>query len=281
VRIVVKRIRKRVVKKDLEAASADGVDPENASTGLRAELAAMGEDGFTRKIAGAMGWVMDNRGMLVVGTALTVIAVTAVYVLNSQERAKSAESAGSFHLAASGYTDVLLPPPAKPGEEKPDDAQARQSKIDKARRNFEQTRKTYGADPVAALAELGEAGAHVDLGKHAEALKLYDAVLGRPNLEPMAKFMALQGKAAALETTGDTDGAIALWKTMGDLNTEAFGVMAGLQQGRILEATGRADAARTLYIALDKEHAEALKDLSNREFRANLDRRLARLGDGK
>jgi hypothetical protein len=97
----------------------------------------------------------------------------------------------------------------------------------------------------------------------------------------MTKSIALQGKAAALESTGDTDGAIAAWKAMGDLNTEAFGLMAGLQQGRILEAAGSGDAARALYKALDKEHAEALKDLSNREFRANLDRRLARLGDGK
>lgn len=278
---MVKRIRKRVAKKDKEGSSPDAVDPENAGTGLRAELAAMGEDGFTRKIAGSMGWMMDNRGMLIVGLSLAVIAVTAVYVLNKQERAKSAESAASFHLASSGYTDVILPPPTKPGEEKAEDPAARQAKIDKARRNFEQTRKTYGADPVSGLAELGEAGAFADLGKHTEALKLYDAVLGRPNLEPMTKYIALQGKAAALESTGDTDGAIAAWKTMGDLNTEAFGLMAGLQQGRILEAAGSGDAARTLYKALDKEHAEALKDLSNREFRANLDRRLARLGDGK
>jgi len=284
VRDVVKRIRKRVSKKESESTDAadEVLNPEDAPTGLRAELASYGEDNFTRQIAGSLGWMLDNRGILITGTALAAVAVIAVTVMNSQERSAKAEAASSFHLAANGYSEIVLPTSANPGEDaKKDDSAERTKKLEKALRDFSQTRATYGSNPIVTLAELGEAGTSADLGKHDEAIKLYDAALNRQGIDSMTKLIALQGKASALENKGDSTGALAAWKTVGDLDTQAFGVLAGLQQGRILEATGKGDEAHTLYKAIEKDHAKALEEMSNREYRAELDKRLSRLGDGE
>lgn len=281
---MVKRIRKRVAKKESESMDAadEVLNPEDAPSGLRAELAGFGEDDFTRKIAGFFAWVLDNRGILITGTALAAVAVVAVTVMNSQERSAKAEAASSFHIAANGYSEIVLPTSSAPGEEaKKDDSAERTKKLEKALRDFSQTRASYGTNPIVTLAELGEAGTNADLGKHDDAIKLYDAALNRQGIDAMTKLIALQGKASALENKGDTKGALAAWKTVGDLNTQAFGVLAGLQQGRLLEATGKGNEARTLYKALEKDHAKALEEMSNREFRAELDKRLSRLGDGK
>ena len=281
---MVKRIRKRVSKKESESTDAadEVLNPEDAPTGLRAELASYGEDNFTRQIAGSLGWMLDNRGILITGTALAAVAVIAVTVMNSQERSAKAEAASSFHLAANGYSEIVLPTSANPGEDaKKDDSAERTKKLEKALRDFSQTRATYGSNPIVTLAELGEAGTSADLGKHDEAIKLYDAALNRQGIDSMTKLIALQGKASALENKGDSTGALAAWKTVGDLDTQAFGVLAGLQQGRILEATGKGDEAHTLYKAIEKDHAKALEEMSNREYRAELDKRLSRLGDGE
>ena len=281
---MVKRIRKRVAKKDTESTDVEETLPEGegGATGLRAELGTLGEDDFTRRIAGGFGWILDNRGLLIGASVALIIVATAVTIMGSQDRSAKAEAASSFHMAASGYADVVLPStPAQADPANAEDPAERAKKLEKALRSFGTTSTTYPESPIAALAQLGEAGANADLGKHDEALKLYDAALNTQGIDSMSKLIALQAKATVLENKGDNAGALAAWKTVGDLDTQAFGVMAGLQRGRILEATGKKGEALTLYQAIEKDHEKALEELSAREYRSELDKRLARLTDAK
>ena len=130
-----------------------------------------------------------------------------------------------------------------------------------------------------ALATLGQAGAQVDLGKPKDAVALYDAVLADATTERLARATALQGKATALEAAGDAAAARAAWGELGALDPQAYGLMAGLQAGRLLEKMGKTAEARSHYEKLQKDFDAALGEFAGRAYKAEIERRLGQLGD--
>lgn len=280
---MVKRIRKRIPKKEAPAEEqvAEGaVEAEEEEAGIKPELAALAEDEFTARTASAFQWVIDHR--LLVGGALAavLIATFAVYFVRRQTAAGIAEASASFMEATKRYEKALGEgaPPMIPGAgEAPKEPKERRAQLEQAQEAFASTRSTYSDRAVAGLATLGLAGTHLDLDQAPKALELYDAFLARSDIEPFARAVALEGRAAALETAGKQAEAIEAWKALGALDQKAFGLLSGMQVGRLLEAQGKAGEARTLYQSLQKEHAEALEQLPNRATRAELERRLALL----
>jgi len=188
----------------------------------------------------------------------------------AEEASAAFQSANEIYLKAHGRTGD----PA----DKALEGEARTGQIERARDAFVAARNRHGDSPVAALARLGEAGANYDLGKYEAALKAYAAVLASPEIDPFARAVALQGKAAALESSGDDEGALKSWRSLEALDKKAYGVLSGLQVGRILEAQGKRAEAKTHYEALQKSHEEALKSLAHSRTRADIERRIERLG---
>ncbi|MCA9537547.1 MAG: tetratricopeptide repeat protein [Myxococcales bacterium] len=284
-RAVVKRIKKRIPKADeleneggaVNAGAEDGEAPD-----LQAEIRAMGEDDFTRRVAGGFGWMVANRTLFIGLAVAGLIAVGAIYLMQNQKASEAGEAAAAFQAAADAYREAIEPPAAPEAAEGEapavDPAEAR-ARLEKAQQGFARTREVYSDRALASLAALGDAGAKFDLGDLDGAIAAYDAALAAPNLDSFSRAIALQGKAAALEGKGDQAGAIATWHTLESLDQKAFGLIAGVQIGRLLEATGKDDDARQLYKRLQADHADALNELSNRTTKADLERRLARLGD--
>lgn len=287
---MVKRIKKRISKQDERAEGADGgeaitLDAEGEETpaasnpaSFRAELESLGEDQFTRKVAGGVSWVVDNRGLLIAGGVIAAVAVIAIIVLQGQKRSGSEESATAFHEAAEAYS-AAVGTPVPGSDDKALTPEERKAKLEAAQQGFARTRQTYGESPVASLAALGEASTRLDLGEAEAAAKIYGEVAGRADIDPFARAIALQGKAAALEAHGDLAGAIDAWKALEGIDQKAFGLLAGMQTGRILEAQGKAAEARALYERIKTDHAAALDELPNRGLKAELDKRLGRLGE--
>ena len=153
--------------------------------------------------------------------------------------------------------------------------------LEKAAQDFEQTATSYSASPVATLAQIGRASTKYDQGDTDSAAAAYSDVANSPTLLQAPKVVALEGLASALENKGDTEGALKAWETIGALNKESFGLMAGLQRGRILAAAGRKDDAISLYRTLETEHKATLASLENAAKKEQLARRLKELEASK
>jgi tetratricopeptide (TPR) repeat protein len=276
--VVVKRIRKRTEKAGTETQPTGPEQSLNDGTdSLRSELEQLAEDGFTRQLASSIGWMAENA-VLLAGVGVVVIAgFVGLYLTENQVKADNSEAAAAFQTAADTYAEVKAPEATAEGEEKkPSDEKGT---YEKAARGFAKARQAYSAEPIASLAALGEAGAAVDLGEFERAVKLYDGFLANSSLDPFARAIALQGKASALESKGDIAASRATWQALGSLDSANFGLVAGMQEGRLLESEGNADAARKIYTRLRKEFAESLSSFGNRAVKTTLDRNISRLGE--
>lgn len=288
---MVKRIKKRIPKSETDTARPAGDAPEDGAAapgadvapvddgaGFRAELESLGEDDFTRTVAGGVGWVVSNRGLIIAGIGITAAVIIAIVVMQSQKTAGIAEAATAFSDASETYLEAVRPP--MPGSEEPTlTDEERKARVEKAAQAFERTRQTYDGQPIAALASLGEAGTRLDLGQTDQAIERYTQALAKPGMPPMTEAIALQGQAAALENKGDLAGAIDAWKRVEGIDKSAFGLMAGMQIGRLLEASGKPAEAKAAYERVQTDHAASLDQLGNRGLKTDLERRIARLGE--
>lgn len=282
---MVKRIKKRIPKQEdpaeevegledgsagaIDVAADDGFDDEDAAPkDIRAQLTEMADDEFTRKTASVFSWIIEKKTILI---GLTVVALAGIGVYMFTQRNKNAaaeEAAAAFQAGADPYVEAAR---------QADEADKRTANIDKAATAFEAARTQYTDRRVSALATLGLAGARFDQGKAADAQGLYDEFLGRPDTDPFAKAIALQGKAVSLEEKGDLKGAAEAWKAIEGLSRDAYGLLANVQIGRLLESQGKAAEAKTHYTQIQKDFAEALEELPNRSLKAEVERRLAAL----
>lgn len=254
----------------LNSALSDSDLSDAEPANIRTQLADMADDEFTRKTASAFGWIIEKKNVLI---GLAVVALVGVGVYMFTQRSKSAaseEAAAAFQNGADPYVESSAG----------DDAAKRKAQIDKAAGAFETTRSQYKDRRISALATLGLAGARFDQDKNDDAKTLYDEFLGRPDTDPFAKAIALQGKAVALEDKGDHAGAIEAWKGVEGLSRDAYGLMANVQVGRLLEASGKADAAKAHYTKVQADYSAELDEMSNRGLKAQIDRRLAVLAQG-
>ena len=107
--------------------------------------------------------------------------------------------------------------------------------------------------------------------------KFYDDFLGRPDTDAFARSLALQGKAAAQEQKGDIAGALETWKAVEGLDRAQYGLLSGVQVGRLLEGQGKGAEARTHYERLQKDFSAALDEMANRPLKVEIERRIAAL----
>ena len=288
---MVKRIKKRIPKQDADGefegddlaedvddpsrADGDGgaFDDDNVAgeaPNIRAQLEDMADDTFTRKTASVFGWIIEKKSLLI-GVGVVLVVGVGIYMFTQRSQTAAAEeAAAAFQVGADPYVEAS----------RTDDADKRTADIAKAAGAFETARSQYKDRRISALATLGLAGASFDQGKAAEAETLYGEFLARPDTDPFAKAIALQGKAVALEQKGDLPGAVEAWKAMETQDRDAFGLIANVQVGRLLEAQGKGDAAKAHYTKVQADYAKSLEDLPNRSMKAQIERRLTALSGG-
>lgn len=286
---MVKRIKKRIPKADApETEVMDDEDGTDAAEGEGDEgpapepvadgLASTADDGFTQKTAGMFQWFIQNKKLLI-GVAVVAIGGVSVWSFMQRNQAKAdAEASTAFLSAAEAAAKANpLAPPANGAEALTGDA--RRGQLEKARTLFASARDSYASRPVSTLAQLGFAGVQLDLGESADAAAQYDTYLAKTKGDLFSQAVALQGKSVALENQGKTADAIKALEALKALDEKTFGIFAELEIGRLMEASGDATGARTRYRTLAEKRAAELDEMSNREAKAEIEKRIARLGE--
>lgn len=270
---MVKRIKKRVEKPESEEQRPAGEEPGEAPD-LVQQLDELAEDEFTRYTANIFKWMVRHRTPLL-GALFGSIALVGIGAFVAHRASVGAQEAAAALADATAVYAKALPDPAA-GDEAP--TEGREKVLDEARAAFDALIDRYGDEPIALLARLGLAGAVFELGRAADAVPHYEQVLTRTDIDPFTRAVALQAKAAALESAERTDDAMQTWQALEALDRNAYGLMARVAVGRLLEAKGDAAGARKHYEQTQKEFAEALDEPANRVYKAEIERNLARLG---
>tara|TARA_B100001093_G_scaffold490567_2_gene529742 strand:+ start:487 stop:1377 length:891 start_codon:yes stop_codon:yes gene_type:complete len=293
---MVKRIRKRVTKADeeLEGTPASQ-DTETTIDSFDQQMDALAEDGLTTVLSRAAKVIAAQKGLLIAAAVVSIAIVGGLNYYESANTGTRTAAAASFNSASEAYGDALpkqfaqsglisralgqVPP--KSGEKAPEqDANATAAALQKAAKDFDSTAKNYQDAAIVSMAKLGAASTQYDLGQAKAAAAGYQAIANSPSVLEMAKIVALQGQAAAQENEGNLDGALAAWQTIEGMNKESFGLLAGIQRGRLLEGAGQNAKAIEVYQTLESSYAKALADFRNNPSKTAIKRRLQELGAG-
>lgn len=120
------------------------------------------------------------------------------------------------------------------------------------------------------LGDLVRASRALRKGDHEGALALYDGFLAKaPADHPMA-FTAREGRAIALEASGDLEGALSAFEGIATESGQFYRDMALYHQGRILEALDRKEAAVTIYRQYIQEFPLTEGSLAREEVKARM-----------
>lgn len=294
---VVKRIKKRIPKAEgaetegeelVEEEVEDDAPTETATETLEHlsdKLGEVNQDEFVDYGAKALEWVVKHRFKLVGVFVFAVAAATVSHFVMKSRRGAVEAKAAAFFEGAKPLNEArnLLPQFVVGATEKPKEPlspEERKKRLEEAATSFGKARDANAGAPLAKVSGLGLAGARFELGKFDEALKLYDEVAGDEKVDPVARAMAQQGRAAALEALAKPAEAIDAWKRLESLNPKSYGLIAGMQVGRLLENQGKTADAKSHYEKVQKDNAKALEHMANADVKRELERRLGRLSDG-
>jgi tetratricopeptide (TPR) repeat protein len=182
-----------------------------------------------------------------------VIGGGAAYVVSTQYGKRDREAAD---LLGAGLTTANAPI-IKAGEEPPGDAPdesypTAQARAEKARDAFAAVVKRFPDAKAATWARLGQANALSELGKHADAEKLYAAIADQQDADAFVRFRALEGLGFALEAQQKYDSALKRFAQIGELDNGAFKPVSDYQQARMQIALGNKQKAADMLQALVK-----------------------------
>ncbi|MFN3196998.1 MAG: YfgM family protein [Bradymonadia bacterium] len=257
---------------DSTSTDDDGFGDEDEVPSGKLDFGDIAEDDFGRATARGLQWLVERKG-LVIGVALAALGASiGVWYSNSSSAAEKATTAKSFFSGTESFTEANAPA----DKDKPVDTAAL---VESARADFDRLKKAGQGTPLAQLADLGLAGAAFKQGKTKDAVDGYASVASGSK-DPMLKAVAIHGRAVAWEDAKNYGEAVKAWQTLAEVDKPAFGLLSGIQVGRLLEAEGKSAEAKTHYETMQKDFAEDLEKPANRSVKADIERRIARLKGG-
>lgn len=274
---LVKRIKKRIPKVESTAEDNQQLDAEEkdeeSEGSVHPALEGVGNDDFTQSVAKAFQWLIFHKWPIIIGCAALLIAILVVNQMQIARDKARVEATNVVLSAVKDYKKALLPE----GEDAAAKATARQAALETAKASFAKAEADTKEMTVSSLAMLGSAGVAFDLGDYDGAIAKYDALLARNGLDPLARGVALQGKATALDAKGDLDQASTTWRALKDLDAHAFGLISDVQVARLLERQAKQKDARIQYEQIQKDYAKELSAGMYIALKADIAKHLAQL----
>lgn len=196
-----------------------------------------------------------NSAKLWLGLGALVLAGAAVFFLVDVYGTRDHEAAEALGEGLAAARGVIV----KEGEDAPDgDIEtftSPEARAKKAQESYAAAAQKYAGKLAGRWARLGEAGALAELGKHAEAEKLFAALAG--DADPFIAARATEGVGFALEAQGKHAEAAAQYEKLGKLGAGEWKPLADYQRARMLVAQGKPrDAATALEALLKAERGK-------------------------
>jgi tetratricopeptide (TPR) repeat protein len=169
---------------------------------------------------------------------------------------QGAEASESLHV---GVTVANAPIVAE-GEEAPEDApetfSSAKARAEKARAEYDKTIKSFSGSDAVGWAQLGQAQALEQLGKHGEAQQQYQKALAADDQGGILQMLALQGIAFSLEAEKKHADAAARFAQISALADGAYKPVGEYHRARMLLAQNKPkDAASVLEALVKAERA--------------------------
>jgi tetratricopeptide (TPR) repeat protein len=187
----------------------------------------------------------------IVGAAVVVggVFVGAQTYLESQAKAAA-------QLLVTGLTTAHAPivaAEAEPSEDDPDESYpTAQARAEKSKGAFATVSKRYAESTAALWARLGEATALYELGKHADAQRLFSALTEQRKLDPYLQIRALEGLGFALEAQGKYGDAAKRFEQLAKADGGSHKALGDFHRARMLIAQGKKQAGAELLQTLVK-----------------------------
>lgn len=196
----------------------------------------------------------SNKLWLLLGGA--VVLVAAGFLLSDVFAARNYEAADALEQGLDAARGAIV----KEGEEAPQDDDIEtfpsvEARAKKAQEAYASVVQKYGDKVAGHWAKLGEANALAQLGKHAEAQKLFATLTG--DADPYIAGRATEGVAFALEAQGKYAEAASQYEALGKINDGELKPLADYHRARMLVAQGKQrDAATVLATLIKGERAK-------------------------
>lgn len=208
-------------------------------------------DEAQERVAQAAAVYERNSSKLWIGIGAFILVSAGVFVALEVFGARNHEAAAALEQGIEAARGAII----KEGEEAPEDddietfpsIEARAKKADEA---YASAASKFSGKLAARWAKLGEAGALAELGKHAEAQKIFESLTSDEDAFIVAR--ATEGTAFALEAQGKHADAASRFEALGKLQDGAYKPLADYHRARMLIAQGKQREAATVLETLIK-----------------------------
>lgn len=205
---------------------------------------------WARDLVAAMG---RHRRALIAGAFVVILVAGATvgWVLYREQKLAQAaalyQEAVDIALAPIRPADAPPEPPSVPrrrGPTFPDHGARSRAALEAFRRVIQR----FPDAPVAPLARLSEATALYDLGRYAEARRVFESLVGADLAGQEGR--ALEGLGFSLEAMNDLPGALRRYEELGRLHNGAWRDLAAFHQARVLHRMNQDQRAKDILRSL-------------------------------
>lgn len=261
-----KKIKHHTPKSQAELEAAKKAAEEEAAR----EQAGI-QDEFQAKGFELVEWAQEHRNLILAGIGAVVLTGAGIGVTRLVQGNADAEASSAYAAALETWQGEVGPDLPGLGDETKPRFDTAKEKAEAARGKFVEVASQHADTGAGVLAHLYAGHASMDLGEWDAAAKHYGDFLATSDSDDDMRFAALSGRAVALESKGDVDGALADHQRVLEITGAPTKDASLFGLARLSLAKGDAAKARQYVEQFEKQFPES-------PLSASLDSIKARLG---
>jgi tetratricopeptide (TPR) repeat protein len=206
-----------------------------------------------KQVQAARSFYEDNARLLLGGIGAGLLAAVLWMVISAQMSKKAGEGAAELYKGVEAMNGMVL----QAGQEPPEDSDiesfaSAKARAEKAHKEFEATAKAQAGSAAGLWAVLGEANTARELGKPADAAKLYEQLIANKDSPEFVKARATEGLGFALEAQQKYADALKRFEELAKIDKGAYKPLADYHSARMHMALGEKQKAADVLEALVK-----------------------------